>query len=237
MFTKYGGPSMSLATRIQPGTILGRHELVTIRSERISLPNERRLVHLQFRRFAGCPVCDLHLHSFAQRHEEIVAASIQEIIVFHSSAEELRPYAAMFPFDVVADPEKRLYAEFRVESAPRALLDPRVWVPVLRGILRSLAGILRGQQPIPSLSPRGGRLGLPADFLIASDGHVLECKYGSHAYDQWSVNDVLRLAAAEFPERQTLETTPGRSYVGFRNTNQRGIMPALSDFRKTGKNS
>ncbi|WP_259464520.1 hypothetical protein [Streptomyces sp. TLI_171] len=26
------------------------------------------LLHLQFRRFAGCPVCNLHLRSFAVRH-------------------------------------------------------------------------------------------------------------------------------------------------------------------------
>lgn len=205
---------MTPTARIQPGTILGRRELITIRSERISIPNERRLVHLQFRRFAGCPVCDLHLHSLAQRHEDLSAASIQEVVVFHSTAEELRPYAGTLPFDLVADPEKRLYAEFGVESAPRALLDPRVWLPVLRGILRSLVGILRGQQPIPSLNPRGGRLGLPADFLIASDGRVLARKYGSHAYDQWSVNDVLHLAAAEVTERRTIQLAPERSCAG-----------------------
>jgi hypothetical protein len=38
------------------------------------------------------------------------------------------------------------------------------------------------------------RLGLPADFLVAADGHVLACKYGVHAYDQWSVDDLLQLA-------------------------------------------
>jgi peroxiredoxin len=205
---------MRPTTRIQPGTILGRHELVTIRSERISIPNERGLVHLQFRRFAGCPVCDLHLHSLAQRHKEIAAASIQEVVVFHSSAEELRPYAATLPFDIVADPERRLYAEFGVESAPRALLDPRVWAPVLRGILRSLGAILRGQQPIPSMNPRGGRLGLPADFLITADGRVVASKYGSHAYDQWSVHEILRLARLESPARQVRELALEQSCTG-----------------------
>ena len=34
-------------------------------------------------------------------------------------------------------------------------------------------------------------LGLPADFLIGTDGRVLACKYGKHIYDQWSVDDLL----------------------------------------------
>jgi hypothetical protein len=44
------------------------------------------------------------------------------------------------------------------------------------------------------VNPAGGRFGLPADFLIAPDGTVLACKYGVHAYDQWSGDDLLTLA-------------------------------------------
>jgi hypothetical protein len=33
-------------------------------------------------------------------------------------------------------------------------------------------------------------LGLPADFLIGTDGRVLALKYGTDAYDQWSVDEL-----------------------------------------------
>ncbi|MBN9657863.1 MAG: AhpC/TSA family protein [Acidobacteria bacterium] len=180
--------------RIHVGTSLSRRELVTIHARNIEVPSRDRLIHLQFRRFAGCPVCDLHLQSVVRRHEEIVAAGIQEIAVFHSSTETLKPHADALPFDVIADPGKRLYAEFGVEAAPRALLDPRAWLPVLRGLVHSTLRILRGRQPVPEVRPHGGSLGLPADFLIASDGRVLACKYGAHAFDQWSVDELLALA-------------------------------------------
>lgn len=94
----------------------------------------------------------------------------------------------------MADPGKELYAEFGAEASPRALLNPHAWLPILRGVLRSLGRILLGKQPISSLQPEGGKLGLPADFLIASDGRVLACKYGDHLYDQWSVDDLLAQA-------------------------------------------
>lgn len=185
---------MKTTTRIQAGAVVEPRELDTIDSERIRIPDRQRLVHLQFRRFAGCPVCDLHLHSIVQRYEEIVAASIQEVVVFHSTAEELSHHARELPLAVVADPDRRLYAEFGVESATRALLDPRAWFPMLQGVSRSMRAVLRKQQSMPPINPPGGRWGLPADFLIASDGRVLACKYGSHSYDQWSVEKLLELS-------------------------------------------
>jgi len=191
-------------TRIELGTVIELQELLGVRSERIRIPDSQHIVHLQFRRFAGCPVCDLHLHSIAQRHGELLAASIREVAVFHSTVEDLLPHARQLPFTAIADPDKRLYTEFGVESAPRALLDPRAWVPVLRGVTRSLVKVVRREQPIPTLNPHGGRFGLPADFLIASDGEVIACKYGSHAYDQWSVDEILGLAR----ERAILRDDP-----------------------------
>jgi peroxiredoxin len=185
---------MKMSSRVRAGTIVEPRELVTIHSKAIRIPDQRRLVHLQFRRFAGCPVCNLHLRSIVQRYKEIEASSVQEVVVFHSTPEALLPHAGEMPFAVIADPGKQLYDEFGVESGLRALLDPRAWIPILRGVLRSLRAVLHKQEAVPSMNPEGGRFGLPADFLIAPDGRVLASKYGAHAYDQWSVDEVLTLA-------------------------------------------
>ncbi|MFI5765964.1 peroxiredoxin-like family protein [Streptomyces sp. NPDC051563] len=162
----------------------------------VPVPDPERLVHLQFRRFAGCPVCHLHLRSVVRRHAEIEAAGIREVVLFHSSAEELRTHTAGFPFAVVADPRQRLYREFGVESSPRSLLDPRAWGPVLWAIVRSAVEVVRGRERLPAPRQPAGRLGLPADLLIGPDGRVVAAKYGEHVYDQWSVDELLRLASA-----------------------------------------
>lgn len=165
-------------------------ELVTVTGERILVPDTDSLVHLQFRRFAGCPICNLHLRSVVQRHDEITAAGIREVVFFHSPADELRGYD--LPFAVVADPGKRYYREFGVESGRRALLDPRTWGAILRGSALTLTGRYRR----PAMRQENGRLGLPADFLVAPDGRVLAAKHGEHAYDQWSVDELLSHARA-----------------------------------------
>jgi peroxiredoxin len=171
------------ARRIAVGDVLARRELCTISGESCPVPDPVRLVHLQFRRFAGCPFCNLHLRSIAARHDEIVGAGIREVVVFHSSAAELLAHQESVPFAVIADPDKQLYREFGVESLARAVLDRRALLPAIRGVIH--------KRRVWSLNLHGGPLGLPADFLIASDGRALARKYGEHAYDQWTVDELL----------------------------------------------
>lgn len=40
----------------------------------------------------------------------------------------------------------------------------------------------------------GGLFGLPADFLIAPDGQLLDLKYGAHADDHWEIDELLNRA-------------------------------------------
>ena len=170
-------------------------QLVTVRGGPVYLPDPDRLVHLQFRRFAGCPVCNLHLRSFVHRQREVEAAGVHEVVLFHSTVADLRPHVADLPFDVVADPEKALYREFGVEAAPRALLHPKAWPAIVRAIAVALPDVVRGRTPAPK--PASGRFGLPADFLIAPDGRVLASHHGTHVYDQWSVDELLNLLPAK----------------------------------------
>ena len=171
--------------RIAVGDIVERRVIETIQSLHIDIPHATQLTHLQFRRFAGCPMCNLHIHSFVQRHDELVAHGIQEVAVFHSSKKAMLKHHAVVPFALVADPAKSLYAAFGVEASILSVLHPRSWLPAVQGLLRHGVSLPeRGESP----------LGLPADFLIGKDGRVLACKYGSHAYDQWTVDELLVLA-------------------------------------------
>jgi hypothetical protein len=69
---------MLKSAQLGKGMTLGDHELVNISGAVVNVPDPARLVHLRFRRFAGCPVCDLHLRSVVRRHNEFAAAGIRE---------------------------------------------------------------------------------------------------------------------------------------------------------------
>lgn len=95
-----------------------------------------------------------------------------------------------------------------VESARRALLDPRGWPTIVAGSTRSVVDAVRGRRPVPSLRPAGGRNGLPADLLVAPDGRVVASKYGTHVDDQWSVDELLELARAQIADGATARPRP-----------------------------
>lgn len=179
---------------ITPGDIVPARELTTIRSERIRVPDAELLTHLQFRRFAGCPICNLHLQSMVRRHHDIAAAGIREVAVFHSTVRDMLPHQGHLPFAVVADPGRRLYAEFGVTASLRALLHPTAWTAPLKP--RTYPMIWHAVRAGGSPAPRHGdsALGLPADFLIEPDGRVRAVHYGQHANDQWTVDELLALS-------------------------------------------
>jgi peroxiredoxin len=177
---------------LNTGDKVSARTLTTVEGAAVALPAADGLVHLQFRRFAGCPICNLHMHEVASRHDEITTAGVTEVVVFHSSADRLRRYVDDLPFALVADPDRKLYREFGVHNSIRGVLNRNVASAVSRGMrqaasVRSLAG---------SLGPTENHLSMPADFLIGPDGAVVARKYGEHADDQWSVDEMLRLATA-----------------------------------------
>lgn len=175
-------------TTVQIGKVINKRTLVTTESEPIQIPDAKKLIHLQFRRFAGCPFCSVHLHSMVRRHTEILAAGIRVVVVFRSTVTALRYHYSDTPFAVIADPKDTLYTEFGVGSGLRALLNSRALFVVVPKVIRMLP-------KLPGMPPWGkGVFGLPADFLIAPDGRVVACKYGTHADDQWPVDRLLELA-------------------------------------------
>ncbi len=159
------------AEKYKPGDVLPPLALMNIHDAAVILPNpEAKFVHLQ---------------SFMQRYDEIEAAGIHEVVVFHSPKATLLPFQGKFPFDVIGDPQKQLYAQFGVDSSIFALLDVRVWPVMFEA---------HAVADKSSAAPDGGGLGLPADFLIDADGKIVASHYGRHAYDQWSVDALLAIA-------------------------------------------
>ena len=78
--------------KFKPGDIVPATTLESVPREPIKLPDPNRLVHLQFRRFVDCPMCNTHISELRGRAREIEEAGIKEVIVFHSSAKSIRSY-------------------------------------------------------------------------------------------------------------------------------------------------
>ena len=119
-------PSHEQRSRGRRRQLITPRELSGVSGESVPIPAPDRLVHLQFRRFAGCPICNVHLQSIVRRHDEIANAGVREVVVFHSTDQELRRYVGELPFAVILDPDKALYAEFVREVNT----ELPVWMPI-----------------------------------------------------------------------------------------------------------
>jgi peroxiredoxin len=170
--------------KFKPGDMLPTTVMEAVTGEAISLPDPKRLVHLQFRRFVDCPICNTHIAEFRKRAREIEAAGIKEVIVFHSSPKSIRVYQKDVPFRMVGDPKKAFYKNFGVEASLGFIS--------LSALGAGMRGMAHGHFGLRMVG--GGPLGLPADFLIAPSGRMNAVKYGTDAYDQWSVDELLTLA-------------------------------------------
>lgn len=178
-----------MTIKLRAGQTVPAMQLKNIHGRPVVVPDPNELVHLQFRRFAGCPVCNLHLQSFVGRIDELSDSGVKEVVFFHSGQEELLPYQGQFQFDVIGDPDKVFYRQFGVESSVASILNPGAWSAMVRGILAK-------DKPAIPLGPAGGPFVLPADFLISRDGTLAAVHYGTHADDQWSVDEVIALATS-----------------------------------------
>jgi peroxiredoxin len=177
-----------MTVKFKPGDKLPPTFMEAVTGQSIDLPDAKRLVHLQFRRFVDCPICNTHIAEFRRRATEIEAAGIKEVIVFHSSPKSIRSYQKDVPFFMVGDPKKAFYKQFGVETS-LGFISLKAFGAAMRGMAHGHFALRFSE---------GGPLGLPADFLIAPSGRINAVKYGADAYDQWSVDELLTHAKGVF---------------------------------------
>ena len=177
------------------GDIFPTLELTATSGRQVTIPDPGGdRVHLQLRRFAGCPICNLHLRSIVTRHDEIRSHGIREVVVFHSTAKELAKHEAEMPFPLIPDPERALCRQLGVERGPSSLLNGGALRAAMAGEAAAIRKRSTTRGVLGPVKPTGGRFGLPADFLIAPDGRIAAVKYGKHAYDQWTVDELFEHA-------------------------------------------
>jgi peroxiredoxin len=174
--------TIHLSTRKQVGDAVAPFTLETLSHGSKAVP-AGEFTHLQFRRFAGCPVCNLHLRSFAQGVNKLQAAKVETVAFFVSDRAAMLPYQGDLPFAVVPDPERHWYTVFGVENSGLAVMHPSAMWAAFKGMASVRSNPLQ----------KGEHDGLPADFLLDARGTIMALHYGRHANDQWSVDEVIAL--------------------------------------------
>ena len=152
-------------SRLNPGDHAPHRVVVDLGQTPRRIPSGR-LLHLQLRRFAGCPICNLHMADYAHRIDEITAAGVDELAVFMATRQGMLPYQGHLPFPTAPDPDFSVHAAFGGERSLGATLARTRWGRTLGGVV---AGAAMGKPERLDAAAI-----LPADFLIGSDGIVID---------------------------------------------------------------
>jgi peroxiredoxin Q/BCP len=148
-----------------------------------------RTVLLKFYRFATCPVCNWHMQAFIHEYRTLEALGLTTIVLFHSPGEKIaRVRRAPAPFDIVADPGRRIFGAYGVEKSWTAMFSPSVMWAYAHALEAGFAPGL--------LTSDGGITGNPADFIIGADGRIAFAHYGSHYADALGVKQIAEIRRA-----------------------------------------
>lgn len=153
--------------------------VIDVKGNPVSLSTyKNKYVLLSFFRYAGCPFCNITLMRLIERYDNFSKRGLQTIAFFQSSDDSIDRYVAAKnpPFPVVADPEKKVYDQYGVESsvagAAKSILSlPATTVAIIRGEV--VQGKIEGD----------GFL-MPAQFIIGPDLTIQKAHYGTSFADK-----------------------------------------------------
>lgn len=146
-----------------------------------------RPVLLKFYRFVECPICNLHLRELVLRHDEVAAAGLTTVVLFHSPLSRAeRKQGFDLPFAAIADPKKHIFHSYGVEESLGGMFAGKV--------ARDYVRAMRAGFYSKPFGYHGGIKGHPADFIIDGDGIVKYVHYGQSYADSLGVDAVIALA-------------------------------------------
>lgn len=172
------------SARLTPPAPLPEFELPTMRGSTVSSADlQRGLAVLIFHRYAACPLCASKMAEYLVRGEEI--RHVRHVPIFHSPLEKMQRFIPKwddYPFEVLYDPDKEVYAAFGVGESTLGLVHP--------GYVREK---IASKPFSEGRSPKDYDTTLktlPGAFLV-KDGTVVAVNYGRHWADIWGVDQLL----------------------------------------------
>ncbi|KAJ3015835.1 UNVERIFIED_CONTAM: hypothetical protein HDU68_012547 [Siphonaria sp. JEL0065] len=161
--------------------------VTSVQGDEIAIRSGSGIIHLQLRRFSGCPICNTHIRSYARYVQTLVELGVTPVVVFHSEADVIRENQAEAEWTkgmlFVADPERVIYKAFGADFSVWSIFS-------IRAITTAMTNI--GKFSFKNRGIGAGVTQRPMDILI-KDGIVLDFKYGVDAFDQWSGEEVVAL--------------------------------------------
>ncbi len=174
--------------KISKGQHIPDFEFMNHKSERnvfSQVLEESKKTVLLFLRYYGCPVCQLDIREYRNRYKEFQNKNMQVFIVLQSTPENITKEPIDLPFDIICDPEMKLYKEFEIIEA-KSTLKLMSFGLFRKAIQVKKLGITHGEY-------EGIETQLPATFVLDQKGLVLFSRYGKNITDIPTIDSLLKM--------------------------------------------
>ncbi len=149
-------------------------------------------VFIGFFRHAGCPFCNLRVHSLMNIREKLLANNMEMIFFFESSRELLLKsifHKEVSPVPLIADPTKTQYSTYGIENS---LLKSSF--SHLTTFIQTAIKAKMKQLPIYPMDGNESFSTMPAEFLLDENLIIRKIHYSKTLNDRISLDTIVDFA-------------------------------------------
>lgn len=143
---------------------------------------------LAFFRHAGCPFCNLRVHTLQKVYEELKAKNFEMIFFFESSQKVILRstfHQGVSPIPIISDPEKKMYAQYGLEpSTSKAIVSHLTSFP--QTVIKAAAT----KVPVHMMADGESFSTMPAEFLIDTGLVIKRAHYSDRLNSRMDVEDI-----------------------------------------------
>jgi len=149
-------------------------------------------IFLGFFRHAGCPFCNLRVHTLTKVHQELKEKGLEMIFFFESKKEiVLRSsfHQGVSPIPIISDPTKKYYSMYGLEPSTSKAIVSHLTTFVQTAWKAKQTGV-----PLHLMASGESFSTMPAEFLIDSDLTVKKVHYADSLTDRMNTQDIFDFA-------------------------------------------
>jgi thioredoxin-dependent peroxiredoxin len=149
-------------------------------------------VLLGFFRHAGCPFCNLRVHTLTRVHEELKSKGLEMIFFFESREQVILRssfHQGVSPIPIISDPEKIWYKTYGLEPSTLKSVASHFTTFIQTAVRAKIAGV-----PVHMMAAGESFSTMPAEFLIDKDLVVKKIHYSERLNHRLDIADIRNFA-------------------------------------------
>ncbi len=187
---------MSENILLEVNTPAPNFSVTDIFGRKINLRDYRgKKVLIAFFRHAGCPFCNMRVHTLQSKEQEFKANNLEMIFFFESEEKVLKSnlfHSKVNPIPLIADPMQQWYKEYGVESSAVKSTISHITSIVPSVIKAKLKGL-----PVHMMAGNESINTIPAEFLIDEKGMIKKVYYSKRLNDRMAITLISDFAAGK----------------------------------------